>query len=1047
MAASRDVASHKPLKNDSWEKLKDIFQDALERPPQLRDQFLIEACGGDEGMRQEILQLLASFDEDGEFMESPAIGEVAETIVGKREILKKGQLVGRYEVIEKIGAGGMGEVFLAMDTELERRVALKVLPQMYAGDADRVSRFIREAKAASALNHPNIITIYEILNFDGSYLIATEFIEGETLRSRQRRTPLALPEIIDVASQVSAALSAAHSAGIVHRDIKPENIMLRADGLVKVLDFGLAKLTEKQDASARITAPSRPVVTDPGIVMGTVSYMSPEQLRSVTDIDSRADIWSLGVVIYETISGDLPFTGGTTSDVIASILKNDPRRLPNEYPAELDRIVTKTLQKERPARYQTTGELILDLKNLGRELENSWPDHEISQPEPRPTGAVPYQITQNLRVQRFSALHLLSIIAVVITLLGGTWWFFARGGSAVTTEAVPLKNTEIVSWSSSTGEQLSAATFSPDGKMIAFTSSKSGTRNVWIKQVASGEAIQITKDNFNNQNPVWSPDGSTLAFFSNRGDQYGIWQIPAFGGSPKLIAPVEDGGTRLHSWSTKNLIYFNSPLKVNLSTLDVSSGRANQITNLQGAIELSMSPDEESLAYVVSDGEKYGISVMSLKDGTSTPVFKSTTEVKRVIWHPDNRRVFYGATVDGIIQIFVLGIDGGQPKQITFGDRDSRITNVSADGTRILYGSMKEESDIWGVDLAASNEFTVAADIDAELWANASGSGETVVYQSVKGLGQGDHIYNATIFAREVNSDRPPVQLAQNAFLPVWSPNGEQVAFFQAENNEYQIKTVGAAGGIPKQVTGAGAMPAGFSMMPYNRVQKSDFSWSPDSRRIAYSSTRGGQSNIWLTSADGSAETQITQNSENNLTLSCPLWSADGGRIAYSSRTQQRGPNNNFTYNFMVTDAYRTDSKAVFQADYFVRLIGWSQNEDSLILASGAGDERIAVPPEVNLFQVSLETGERRQIAVLKNAYIFNIDISADRKYIAFVAHQDGKDNLLILPATGGGAKKLTSNNDSRLFFSKLSWTADGSRIYFGKQMRYSLLSMLNDFK
>ena len=1046
MAAPRDVASHKPLKNDSWEKLKDIFQDALERPPEHRDQFLIEACGGDEGMRQEILQLLAAFDEDGEFMESPAIGEVAETIVGKREILKKGQLVGRYEVIEKIGAGGMGEVFLAMDTELERRVALKVLPQMYAGDADRVSRFIREAKAASALNHPNIITIYEILNFDGSYLIATEFIEGETLRSRQRRAPLTLPEIIDVASQVSAALSAAHSAGIVHRDIKPENIMLRADGLVKVLDFGLAKLTEKQDASARITAPSRPVLTDPGIVMGTVSYMSPEQLRSVTDIDSRADIWSLGVVIYETISGDLPFTGGTTSDVIASILKNDPRHLPKEYPAELDRIVTKTLQKERPARYQTTGELILDLKNLGRELENSWPDHVVYEREQRPTGAVPYQITQNLRVQRFSALHLLSVIAVVVTILGGTWWFFARGGSAVPTEAVPLKNTEIVSWSSSTGEQLSAGTFSPDGKMIAFTSSKSGTRNVWIKQVASGEAIQITKDNFNNQNPVWSPDGSTLAFFSNRGDQYGIWQIPAFGGSPTLIAAVEDGGTRLHSWSPKNLIYFNSPLNVNLSALDVNSGRATQITNLQPATEMSISPNEESLAYVVPDGDKYGISVMSLKDGTSTPVFQSTTEVKRVIWHPDNRRIFYGATVDGIIQIFVLGIDGGQPKQITFADRDSMIGNVATDGTKILYGSVKEESDIWGVDLTTSNEFTVAADIDAELWANAGGPRETVAYQSVKGLGQGDHIYKATIFIREINSDRPPVQLAQNAFLPIWSPDGEQVAFFQAENDEYQIKTVGAAGGIPKQVTAAGAMPAGFSMMPYNRVQKSDFSWSPDSRRIAYSSTRGGQSNIWLTSADGAAETQITANTEKNLTLACPLWSADGKRVAYSSRTQQRGPNNNFTYNFMVTEADKADSKTVFQATYFVRLIGWS-NGDSLILASGAGDERVAVPPEVTLFQVSLETGERRQIAVLKNAYIFNIDLSADGKQIAFVAHQDGKDNLWIMPAIGGAAKKITSNNDSRLYFSKLSWTADGSRVYFGKQMRYSLLSMLNDFK
>lgn len=1039
---------HKLLKNDSWEKLKDIFQEALERPPHLREQFLSEACGGDDEMRDEIRQLLASFDQDDEFMESPAIGEVAEAIVGKRDTLKKGQRVQRYQIIEKIGAGGMGEVFLALDTELERRVALKVLPQIFAGDETRVSRFIREAKAASALNHPNIITIYEILNFDGSYLIATEFIEGETLRSRQRRAPLTLPEVVDVAAQVSAALSAAHSAGIIHRDIKPENIMLRSDGLVKVLDFGLAKLAEKQNINAKTTAPARTAVTDPGIVMGTVSYMSPEQVRSVADIDSRADIWSLGVVIYETVSGKLPFAGGTTSDVIASILKSEPRPLPGHYPPELERIVEKTLQKERPQRYQTTGELILDLKSLGRELENSsWPDHVIYERENRSTGAVPYQITQNLRVQRFSLLHLLSVLAVVVTLLGGTWWFFARGRTNAPTEAQPLKNSEIVSWSSSTGEQVSAGTFSPDGKMIAFTSSKSGTRNIWIKQVASGEAIQITKDNSNNQNPVWSPDGSTIAFFSNRGDQYGIWQIPAFGGSPKLIAPVEDGGIRLHFWSSRNRIYFNSPKNVNLSALDTASGQTTQITNLPDALEMSISPSEELIASVVPEGEKHNIELLSLKDNTSSRVLQSPTEIRKVIWHPDNRRIFYSTPVDGVVQLFALDTKGGQPRQITFSDRDSTALDVAADGTRILYGSAKEESDIWGVDLADSSEFTVAPDIDAELWASAAPSGKRVAYQAVKNLSQGAHIYTASILTRDVNSNEPPVQLAQNAFSPAWSPNGEKIAFLQFESDEYQIMSVKAAGGEQKRLTAAGATPSGFTILPYNRVQKSDFSWSPDSTRIAYSSTQGGHSNIWLTNGDGSGETRITANGDPNLFIACPLWSTDNRRIAYSSRTQQRGSNKSYTYSFMLTDADKAEPKVVFQADYFARLIGWSPNEDSLIVASGGGDERITVPPEVTLFQISLETGERRPIGVMKDAYIFNIELSADRKQVAFVAHQDGKDNLWVMPVTGGKPRKITNNNDSRLYFSSLTWADDGSRIFYGKQMRYSILSMLSDFK
>lgn len=1002
-------------------------------------------------MREEIRQLLLSFDADEEFMESPAIGEVAEMIAGKADALQPGQSVQRYRVIEKIGAGGMGEVFLATDSELDRPVALKVLPPAYAGEDARASRFIREAKAASALNHPNIITIYEILNFEGSHLIAMEYIEGETLRSRQRRDPLTLPEIIEVASQISAALSAAHAAGIIHRDIKPENIMLRKDGLVKVLDFGLAKLTEKPDVRARSTAEVKSALTDPGIIMGTVSYMSPEQVRSVTDIDARADIWSLGVVLYETVSGGLPFTGGTTSDVIASILKNEPSGLPREYPAELDRIIHKTLRKERPERYQSIGELNLDLKSLGRELENSWPDSLMDRRVWPAAAETHSSITQNLSVQRFSLLHLLSIFVVVGAIFGGTWWFFgSRGAKTAVVETQPLRSSDIVNWSSSPGEQLSAGTFSPDGKMIAFASSKSGGRNIWIKQVATGEAIQITKDEFSNQNPIWSPDGSTLAFFSNRGDQFGIWQIPAFGGSPKLIATVGDGSTRLHRWSARNLIYFNSPQNVNLFALDIATGQANQVTDLPSAVEIALSPDEQSIAYAVPDGEKQSVWTMPLKGGDPVQIADSAIGIKQLTWHADNQRVLFDAPVDGVTQVFAAVPGGGAPRQITFADRDSIIMDVSADGTRILYGSATEDSDIWAVDLTNSTEFTITPEIEAELWASVAPSGKTIAYQSVKNLGHSDNIFSGSIFIREVNSNsnERPVQLVQRGFLPVWSPDGEQIAFMQVENDDYQIKTIKAGGGGVRQLTTAGALPSGFTIMPYNRMQETDFSWSPDSQRIAYTSVHGdGPSNIWVTSADGSGDFQVSGNTDKSLSLACPLWSIDGSRIAYTSRTQKRDANNNYTYSLMLTDPDRSETKTIFQAADFMRLIGWSQNEDDLIMASGGGDEQSAVHPPVTLFRVSLKTGERRPLATLMDAYIFNIDLSADRKQIAFVAHHDGKDNLWTLPASGGEARKVTANNDPRLYFSSLSWAADGSRIYYGKQMRYSLLSMLTDFK
>src|SRR5436853_1693541 len=231
-----------------------------------------------------------------------------------------GAKLGRYEIRSKIGEGGMGEVYLAQDTKLDRKVALKILPADVAAHADRMKRFVQEAKAASALNHPNILTIHEIDQTDSGHFIATEFIDGETLRERLRNAPMKLGEVLDVAAQIASALAAAHAAGIIHRDIKPENVMLRRDGIVKVLDFGLAKLTERltPDSADAEAATKALVQTEPGVVMGTAIYMSPEQARGLT-VDVRTDIFSLGAVLYEMVAGCLPFEGSTSSEVVASI--------------------------------------------------------------------------------------------------------------------------------------------------------------------------------------------------------------------------------------------------------------------------------------------------------------------------------------------------------------------------------------------------------------------------------------------------------------------------------------------------------------------------------------------------------------------------------------------------------------------------------------------------------------------------------------------------------------------------------------------------------
>ena len=278
-----------------------------------------------------------------------------------------------YRIVSKLGAGGMGEVYLAHDTNLDRKVALKILPAEVAANSDRMDRFVQEAKAASALNHPNIITIHEIDQTDSGHFIATEFIDGGTLRDRMRIAPLKLGEVLDVAAQIAGALSAAHAEGIVHRDIKPENVMLRRDGIVKVLDFGLAKLTDRYlSESADTNAPtSAAIKTDSGMVMGTPTYMSPEQARGL-QLDARTDIFSLGILIYEMVTGRRPFEGANRIEILAAILNKEPpplARYTREAPAELERIVEKALAKEREERYQSAKDLLIDLRQLKKRLE------------------------------------------------------------------------------------------------------------------------------------------------------------------------------------------------------------------------------------------------------------------------------------------------------------------------------------------------------------------------------------------------------------------------------------------------------------------------------------------------------------------------------------------------------------------------------------------------------------------------------------------------------------------------------------------------------
>ena len=379
------------MRPEHWQQLDQLFHSALQREPSERAALLDKECAGDDGLRHEVEVLLAAQEEAGNFIERPAIEVEANSVAAEQDKLTAGQTIGHYRIVSLLGAGGMGEVYLAEDTMLGRNVALKLLPAGFTRDIDRVRRFQQEAHAASALNHPNIVTVYEIAHLDDRHLIATEFIDGETLRERIREsrsqtskdgsekagTALPIPEVLNIGIQIADAIAAAHEAGIVHRDIKPENIMVRRrDGYIKVLDFGLAKLTEAPSVagghSVDAEAATRPQVkTSAGLVMGTVTYMSPEQTRG-EKVDARTDIWSLGVVLYELVAGCAPFERPTPSEVIAGILEREPLPLTDyvgEIPSELQRIISKALTKNRESRYQSAKNLLIDLRHLQHDLE------------------------------------------------------------------------------------------------------------------------------------------------------------------------------------------------------------------------------------------------------------------------------------------------------------------------------------------------------------------------------------------------------------------------------------------------------------------------------------------------------------------------------------------------------------------------------------------------------------------------------------------------------------------------------------------------------
>ncbi len=422
---------------ERYAQIGELYQAALEREPTRRAAFLAAASAGDEILRSEVESLLAAHEQAASFIEQPAPEMAAQVFVEEQmpPPLQVGQQLGAYQLQELLGRGGMGEVYLALDTRLQRKVAIKLLPARFTTDADRVRRFAQEARAASALNHPNILTIHEIGEVEDTHYIVTEYVAGETLRQRlttASHKQLPLTEALTLTTQMAEALAAAHEAGIIHRDIKPENVMVRKDGYIKILDFGLAKLIEPNAPGVGIPIPPPTTsLTEAGVVMGTPRYMSPEQARG-EKVDARTDIFSLGVMLYEMVAGQVPFAGATPSEMIAAILRDEPPPLTTDLPHELQRILRKALSKERRERYQTMTEMRADLNQCKQQSlsaeKNGVPTVGAS------SLTSPMAAARKLGRRRFVQATLVSLVLIVAATV--YFSFFGGSGRAIDSLAV-----------------------------------------------------------------------------------------------------------------------------------------------------------------------------------------------------------------------------------------------------------------------------------------------------------------------------------------------------------------------------------------------------------------------------------------------------------------------------------------------------------------------------------------------------------------------------------------------------------------------------------
>ena len=866
------------MKSERWQRLDELFHLALEREGNARASFVAQATAGDEGLRQELESILAHYEEANSFIESPAYAVAAETIVeddAPEQLI--GATLGPYRLLGVLGKGGMGVVYRALDQDLQRKVALKFLHPELTGDKSRILRFKQEARAASALNHPNILTVFAIGEIDGTHYICTELVEGQTLRELIKSRQMSLGQILSVTSQISSALSSAHAAGIMHRDIKPENIMLRSDGYLKVLDFGVAKLIEPAVGDSEL---STLINTEQGTIIGTIQYMSPEQARGLA-VDARTDIWSLGVVLFEMLAGTPPFEGKTKSDVLVGILEREPTSLAdlNAGTSELvQKIVSKALRKERKERYQSAQELLTDLRQLEQseasaDLERPLLPHvnrhlvaETARQRAKATddpGAVRPASSAEYLVSEIKQ-HKLSVGLILLTLLSittgvGLWVSGLANRNTSTSPAQPMSFLRLT-----TSGKARDAVISPDGKYVAYTVDEAGKRNLRLRQIGTTSDIQIASE-IDYGGLTFSSDGSYLYY--NSFFQGDLYQLPSIGGPTSLVLKnVDSAITFAPDGKRFAFVRRDYPTRGESALLIANadgSGEQKLASRKGGYKSPAWSPDGRVIATAVansdSGAEYLKVVEVEVDGGREKPISSQQwLELEAVMWLGDGSGLVLLANDRSIFsrQIWQLSYPGGEARRVTNDFNNYERISVNADATRLVSVQTASVSNIWTLSDqpgAIANKVT-------------SGAG---AYFDVSWTPDGNLIYASDtsglwdIWRHQIAGESAR-QITANTGLngePSVSPDGRQIAFTSTRRGPSDIWRMDLDGDNAKQLTSG--------------HDDNHPSWSPDGQWVLFERTFSGETTIWRISGEGGNPTQLT-----DTPASLPVVSPDGKLIA-----------------------------------------------------------------------------------------------------------------------------------------------------------------------